>query len=56
VKCNLPPRGWWCSLEAGHDGPCPARPKWWNRSRFARIGRRYPGRDRYYPLRKKGTR
>lgn len=24
--CELPPKGWWCSLGAGHDGPCPAHP------------------------------
>jgi hypothetical protein len=23
--CELPPEGWWCSAEPGHDGPCPAR-------------------------------
>lgn len=23
--CTLPPEGWWCSREAGHDGPCAAR-------------------------------
>jgi hypothetical protein len=24
--CLVPPKGWWCSREAGHDGPCAARP------------------------------
>ena len=35
-KCNLAPRGWRCSSDKGHKGPCPARPytiwakiKWW---------------------------
>jgi hypothetical protein len=23
--CTLPPLGWWCSREAGHEGPCAAR-------------------------------
>jgi len=23
--CQLPPKGWWCSREAGHEGPCAAR-------------------------------
>jgi hypothetical protein len=26
VHCTVPPNGWWCSREAGHDGPCAARP------------------------------
>lgn len=25
--CHLPPDGWTCSREPGHDGPCAARPK-----------------------------
>lgn len=25
-KCEVPPKGWWCSREAGHEGPCAARP------------------------------
>lgn len=28
-RCQVPPRGWWCSRGDGHDGPCAARPKWW---------------------------
>lgn len=24
--CEVPPPGWWCSREPGHDGPCAARP------------------------------
>ncbi len=24
--CQVPPLGWWCSREPGHDGPCAARP------------------------------
>jgi hypothetical protein len=24
--CTLPPPGWWCSREPGHDNPCAARP------------------------------
>lgn len=23
--CKLPPPGWWCSREPGHEGPCAAR-------------------------------
>jgi hypothetical protein len=23
--CKVPPAGWWCSREAGHEGPCAAR-------------------------------
>ncbi len=26
-RCALPPPGWECSREAGHDGPCAARRK-----------------------------
>ena len=22
--CNLPPRGWYCTRDAGHEGPCAA--------------------------------
>jgi len=29
--CNKPPKGWWCSREPGHTGPCAARPRWWMR-------------------------
>ena len=24
--CTVPPNGWWCSREAGHEPPCAARP------------------------------
>jgi hypothetical protein len=24
-RCDVPPEGWWCSREKGHDGPCAAR-------------------------------
>lgn len=24
--CDLPPWGWFCNLEAGHEGPCPTWP------------------------------
>lgn len=24
--CTVPPAGWWCSREKGHEGPCAARP------------------------------
>jgi hypothetical protein len=30
--CSIPPEGWWCSREAGHEGPCAAReivPPWY---------------------------
>ena len=23
--CDRPPKGWWCSLQQGHAGPCPTR-------------------------------
>lgn len=23
--CEVPPRGWWCSREKGHEPPCAAR-------------------------------
>lgn len=23
--CSVPPQGWWCSRDAGHEGPCAAR-------------------------------
>jgi hypothetical protein len=26
IACTLPPPGWSCSREPGHDGPCAARP------------------------------
>jgi hypothetical protein len=26
LGCKLPPSGWWCSREPGHEGPCAARP------------------------------
>lgn len=26
LGCTVPPEGWWCSREPGHDGPCAARP------------------------------
>jgi hypothetical protein len=25
--CKVPPPGWWCSRDPGHEGPCAARPK-----------------------------
>ena len=25
ARCSLPPAGWWCSRDKGHDGPCAAR-------------------------------
>lgn len=24
--CDVPPEGWWCSREKGHEPPCAARP------------------------------
>lgn len=30
MKCDIPPKGWKCTLEKGHDGPCAAVPvPWW---------------------------
>lgn len=26
LNCQRPPAGWYCSLSAGHDGPCPTWP------------------------------
>lgn len=26
-RCERAPKGWWCSREEGHDGPCAARPR-----------------------------
>jgi hypothetical protein len=25
-NCQVPPPGWWCSRDPGHDGPCAAYP------------------------------
>ena len=25
--CDLPPKGWYCSSEKGHTGPCPTYPE-----------------------------
>lgn len=25
-RCNVPPEGWYCTREPGHDGPCAAKP------------------------------
>ena len=24
INCDVPPPGWWCSRDKGHDGPCAA--------------------------------
>jgi len=34
--CKLPPDGWYCSLEPGHDGPCAALP-----NRTAMLGQEW---------------
>lgn len=26
ITCEVPPPGWWCSRDGGHDGPCAAHP------------------------------
>lgn len=26
LGCDVPPEGWWCSREKGHDGACAVRP------------------------------
>ena len=26
ITCEVPPPGWWCSRDEGHDGPCAAHP------------------------------
>lgn len=28
LPCNVPPEGWRCTRERGHDGPCAAVPKY----------------------------
>lgn len=25
-RCDRPPEGWFCTLDRGHDGPCPTHP------------------------------
>jgi hypothetical protein len=38
MRCNLPPKGWRCNAEAGHDGPCAAWPdSLWLRAKWAYI-------------------
>jgi hypothetical protein len=27
LPCNVPPKGWLCTRESGHDGPCAAVPQ-----------------------------
>lgn len=27
VSCDLPPEGWYCTREKGHEGPCAAYPE-----------------------------
>lgn len=38
-QCDRAPRGWRCTLRYNHDGPCPARPRWWMRI-WLLLGRR----------------
>lgn len=26
IQCNRPPKGWYCTRDYGHDGPCAAHP------------------------------
>jgi hypothetical protein len=26
-RCMVPPPGWWCPRQPGHDGPCAAQPE-----------------------------
>lgn len=35
MKCDRMPRGWSCSQERGHSGPCPGWPKWYTRIKLA---------------------
>lgn len=36
MKCNLAPKGWSCSREASHEGPCAAWPSsLWMRIKWA---------------------
>jgi hypothetical protein len=27
MQCQIPPQGWYCTRQAGHDGPCAAVPE-----------------------------
>lgn len=40
--CDLPPKGWYCKLAAGHTGPCPAWPTRWTRIKSWLKGRPLP--------------
>lgn len=35
--CRVPPTGWSCSRGHGHNGPCAARPRWWNLDAHVRL-------------------
>lgn len=37
ITCEVPPPGWWCSRDAGHDGPCAAHP-WRDDPRLTTCG------------------
>jgi hypothetical protein len=37
-------KGWWCSRDFRHSGPCALRPRWWNWAEDARRYRRSTGR------------
>jgi hypothetical protein len=41
-RCPLPPPGWWCSREPGHEGPCAARPTMSESIRRYRLSYRLP--------------
>lgn len=40
MTCKVAPKGWWCSRDSGHDGPCAARPKPLTTADLYRMGAR----------------
>lgn len=44
--CDVPPEGWWCSREKGHEPPCAARPI--NRRPITHVAMRF--RDQIWSL------
>jgi len=47
MPCMKPPVGWWCSRDAGHEGPCAARRREY-KIYLTTSKRRIPV-DRFYP-------
>ncbi|QAY16191.1 hypothetical protein SEA_SONALI_79 [Arthrobacter phage Sonali] len=42
TRCRRMPRGWYCSLQSGHDGPCPGWPTRWTRLKYWLRGNPLP--------------